>query len=195
MNSRILQERYPDVYREFFSANATVLSGCFSFSWGPRSLGNASNKLILKSCLPLRCSVGFQERTDDEISFVRAHMYSGEGAGFVSVPVEDIFPTISQILPLIRSYLDSQGKKKGYSIEILAEVGKGHALGFSGTFAAVLASALHLLTGVIREETLHAPNFYSTPQADAIFRLAWNIELVLRNGRTFGQTIMHTLHG
>ncbi len=35
MNSTELQKKFPDVYRDFFSKNDLVVSGCFSMSWGP----------------------------------------------------------------------------------------------------------------------------------------------------------------
>lgn len=68
MNSTQLQKDFPEVYRDFFSKNDLVASGCFSMSWGPRSIGHIFNKLILKSCLPIRCYVGIKERADGKIA-------------------------------------------------------------------------------------------------------------------------------
>ena len=69
MNSSELQKKFPEVYKDFFSKNDLVVSGCFSFPWGPRSVANAPHRLILKSCLPIRCYVGIKERNDDKIVF------------------------------------------------------------------------------------------------------------------------------
>lgn len=67
MNSIELQKKFPNTYRDFFSKNDLVASGCFSMSWGPRSIGHIFNKFILKSCLPIRCYVGMKERSDGKV--------------------------------------------------------------------------------------------------------------------------------
>lgn len=105
MNSTELQKKFPEVYRDFFSKNDLVMSGCFSFPWGPRSIGGIFNKLILKSCLPLRCYVGVKERNDGKIVFSDAKLFSSRENSFLSFPIDGIIKNIDTIIPPLQEFL------------------------------------------------------------------------------------------
>ena len=194
MNSTQLQKQFPEVYKDFFAKSDLVASGCFSMPWWPRSTG--VDQLILKSCLPIRCYVGLKERSDKKIVFEDIVMYASEERGFESIPASIIFKEIDRIFSPIQDFLSEKWIRKGYSISILSEVWKGHSLGFTGTMTTVLTTAFSLIVGEIDQALLHDhERFMSSQEKEAIFRRAWQWELILRKGRTLWQTIMHTLYG
>lgn len=196
MNSTELQKKFPEAYKEFFSKSDLVMSGCLSFPWGPRSTWDAQNRLILKSCLPVRCYIGIKERKDKNIVFEDLVMYTWSEKGFETIPTPIIFKEIDKIIVPIQDFLSEKWIWKGYSIYILSEIWKGHSLGLTGTFSTVLTAIFLLLSKDIPESILeNQKSFMFSKEKEQIFRLAWQWELLLRKGRTLWQTIMHTLYG
>lgn len=57
MNSTQLQKDFPEVYRDFFSKNDLVVSGCFSMSWGNEGVLHQSQYLTIGSKIPLKCYI------------------------------------------------------------------------------------------------------------------------------------------
>lgn len=95
-----------EIYREFFSKNDLVVSGCFSFPWGPRWVKNISNKFILKSCVPLRCYVGIRERKDEEITFETvANLFCTKSSHFEQISLQDILKDVEDLCVPLRNFL------------------------------------------------------------------------------------------
>ena len=103
MNSAELQKQFPEIYRDFFSKNDLVMSGCFSFPWGPRSIGNMSDQIILKSRIPLKCYVGLKKRKDNQIVFQEFLSYSPSNSNFSSGSLPMIQAHWNECLPVLSS--------------------------------------------------------------------------------------------
>lgn len=193
MNSTELQKRFPEIYRDFFSKNDLVVSGCFSFPWWSRSAGTMTDQLILKSRIPLKCYVWVKKRKDSNILFQDFLSYSPSKNSFSSSSLPMITKNWERIIPLLQELLDNTSE--WYDITVLSEIEKGHSFWFSGTFAAILSTVFHILSSNLTQETLRDyVAFCISSVFEKIFLLAWQIEFVLKDGNTIGQTIMTTLH-
>ena len=102
MNGKELQKKFPDVYKDFFSKNDLVVSGCFSFPWGARSAGIMSDQIILKSRIPLKCYIGLKKRKDNEIVFQDFSSYSPSNSAFSQAILPMISAHWEDVIGLLR---------------------------------------------------------------------------------------------
>lgn len=77
---------------------------------------------------------------------------------------------------------------------MLSEIEKGHSFGFSGTFSAILSVSFFIISKKLNHSIFKDySDFLESSLFDDIFRLAWEMEFILKNGNSIGQTIMATL--
>lgn len=123
-------------------------------------------------------------------------MYSGTTNNFQTLPIDGVIKNVDTLTSPLQEFVKNHWIRKGYTIQILSEIGKGHSLGFTGTFPAVLSALFHLLSEDITEADLSDyQNFLSSDGKDSIFQFSWKLGLYIRRWRTFGQTAMHTIYG
>ncbi|MFH1598092.1 MAG: hypothetical protein ABIB97_03390 [Patescibacteria group bacterium] len=194
MNSESLQEKLPDVYREFFSKSEVVCSTSGNFYWvGDHAVTYGGLSIVQK--LPLRARVGLEPTSDNKIVF---------GDWLFLVPSKGIFEkkdigrTIeSKISKLLKQEIASkigQDNYTGFKIHCLVEIPTECGLHSSGAIASSIALAIFIKFGLAREEEIAQwKNINSRQLAsdkknkfDAIFRLAWKIESVFHADASSG---------
>ncbi|MBP9780096.1 hypothetical protein KBD33_05770 [Candidatus Gracilibacteria bacterium] len=193
MNSTQLQKDFPEVYRDFFSKNDLVLSGCFSFPWGS-IIGERSNNILIKSKIPLKNFVGLKEKNKSGITYSNITIFDITRSDFEGHSLHELGIDVPKITSIIEEFLKENNFETGIEISGLSEISRGHSFGFAGTFFATLATGLFLFTGKINQKTLSEyDTFTHSTEFKEIFILAWRMELVAKLGNSIGQNVIHTL--
>ena len=165
MNSQKLKDKFPAVYRDFFSRCQKVVSAPHSFFWTGDFSGFYGGLTIL-SKLPLRFYIGLEEIekgsfeiNPEIISYIPANKK------FSKARLDDYL--IKELSYLMGEVL------KGYKIHFLTEITLGTSLGGLGAMSSCLAK----LTG-----------------KEKIFEAGWKIARELQRGRTSGATTFNAIY-
>lgn len=197
MNSRALQETYPDVYRAFFAQNDLVVSAPGSFYW----FGDHADRygeLGIKQKVPLRGYVGLRAIPGSSWFF---------GDGLQYVPSDNRFkklvrhtPRMIRVAELLTSEARRLGLQKNYCVTTITEIPVSCGMASWAGIAAALATALYLQSGRItiadieRWATTPAATLTSPGTAfDLIFRLAWKIEALHNADSSSGSAVFTAL--
>lgn len=196
MNSTELQKKFPEIYRDFFSKNDLVMSGCFSFPWGS-IIWDRSNNILIKSKIPLKTFVGIKEIKGKNINYRDITIYDIVKWDFSPHSLKDLGIDIAKISTIIQEFLTQNNYSAWLEISGLSEISRGHSFWFAGTFFATLATGLFILVWKIKIEEIKNDYeaFSRSREFREIFLLAWRMELVAKYGNTIGQNVMHTLQG
>lgn len=115
MNSAELQKKFPETYRDFFSKNDLVVSGCFSFPWGS-IIGDRSNNILIKSKIPLKTFVGIKGLKGKCINYRDIAMFNIVEAEFSSHSLEELGIDVSKISAIIQEFLLENNYSDGLDI-------------------------------------------------------------------------------
>lgn len=194
MNSTELQKKFPEVYKDFFSKNDLVVSGCFSMSWGNEWALHQSQYLTIGSKIPLKCYIWLKKRNDSEVVFEDIISFDFKNETVKSRPYGEIMKESLYIICAVKKFLKENQIEKGVSISILTEVPRGHSFGFSDTSSAILSTALYLFTWKTQPETLtHYEDFSKSSDYENIKNYAWELSLIARKNNTIGQHARYLL--
>lgn len=136
VNSDILKNRFPEVYRNFFGRCQIVASSSHSFLWSGEFAG-LYDGIVVSQKLPFRTYVGF-EHTPNHPTTLASDYCTFD-------PSEQTFTTRTLDHTLhtnLLSYLNkrtSEIKLHHIRVHILSEIPLGHSLGSNGALAAALA--------------------------------------------------------
>ncbi|MBU1148712.1 hypothetical protein KKI23_01340 [Patescibacteria group bacterium] len=194
MNSQNLQEKMPEVYREFFSKSEIVTSSSGNFYWvGDHAVTYGGLRIVQK--LPLKAFVGLESLSENIIEF---------GDWLFIIPSKSIFEN-KDIGQIVKNKLAAVIKKEilklipsdqfsGFKIHALVEVPTECGLHSSGAISASLALAIFIKYGLATEKeinnwkNINSRQLIKDPQYkfDPIFRLAWKIESVFHADASSG---------
>jgi len=200
MNSRNLQEKFPEVYKDFFSDSSIVVSASGSFFWSGEYAAMYGG-LALVQKIPLRVYIGITPISGRKIKGGKKLLFVPSKNKFEDF--EKVFGYLTAHLKLFdflnQQLLELYGKQdvSGFRLNFLFEVPPGSGLNSSGAFSAALATALNRLTGkLIPEEVANWQNYNAThlitkPELkfDKIFRLAWKIESIFHADSSSGACV------
>ncbi|MDD5376886.1 MAG: hypothetical protein PHH16_02090 [Candidatus Gracilibacteria bacterium] len=193
MNSTQLQKNFPEVYRDFFSKNDLVVSGCFSMSWGNEGILHQSKYVLTRSKIPLKCYIGLKKNTNKKIEFTDVVFFNNLKKSVESISYGKVIKEEDMIREKIQKFLTENGKIEGVTISILSEIPRGHSFGFSDTSFAILSTALYLFYGKTESEALkNYSEFEQGTQIREILKFAWSLSLISRYGNTISQAIRST---
>ena len=194
MNTKSLQNSFPEIYKDFFVNNDIIISGCFSFLWGASWIWHRSNYLRLKSKIPLKCYIGINKISEKKIIIKNSIFYNIINNKFDEIDINNVNKKTSKILKLLEKTIYSSDFKWWIEISILSEASRWHGFGFTWTFWATLSVATYLLTwSISQEKLLDYNNFIKTKEFDEIFRLAWKMEYSTKYGNSIWDNAMNTL--
>lgn len=193
-NSRALQERFPDTYREFFSLCPLVVSAPRGFWWSGE-YSELFGGVAITQKIPLRVYVGIEAIRQNTVEIGSYRSYSMRRQEFTErrlAPAKErrCIAFLSKTLPAL---LQAE-RFEGCRIHILSELSFEHGLFSIGSFTAALSTALYLYYGLLEPATLDAWVTRPTPELRndpatrfaAIHRLAWKLETVLDTERSSG---------
>ena len=187
MNSKSLQEHFPDVYRAFFSRSVIVISTTRMFTWAGE-YSEMFGGLNIMQKLPLRIYIGLEPINTKKIKIGLFKTFTPYRSIFSDTVFNDLIE--QELAKFIYSLLPDigyRGNPKGFIINILTELPLECGLGSVGSLAAALTSALFLYFGQVSPEMIKNWSNYSTQQLinnpklkfQIIHRMAWEMEGVL----------------
>lgn len=197
MNSAALQERFPEVYREFFARCEVVASAPSSFRWAGEYAA-PYGEVAVRQNLPLRAYVGFEpiDREGMELGN-RLHL----------IPSQQRFEAKvrgaqrgAAALKLLSEEAAKRGWRGGYRVHSLSEVPSGSGLASSASFSAALATAFRVVSGQLTlaevERWASAPVASLTEPGsafDTTFRLGWKFECIYHANASSGSGVFTAL--
>lgn len=194
MNSAELQKKFPEVYRDFFSKNDLVVSGCFSMSWWNEGALHQSQYLTIGSKIPLKCYVWLKKRNDSEIIFENIISFDFKNEIMKAHPYSEIMKESPHIISAVKKFFIENQIEKWVSISILTEVPRGHSFGFSDTSSTILSSALYIFAWKIQPSIFgDYGDFLQSTDCENIRNYAWELSLIARKNNTIGQHARYLL--
>ena len=199
MNSKSLQEKFPEVYREFFSKCPIVVSvpGCFFWS-GEYSV--LFGGLAIKQNIPIRVYVGLEPNRRDNFEM-------GESITFA--PSSSCFESWNRFTPDVKNklvgFLNGEARKlwpstrTGFKINTLSEIPPGCGLSLEGGFPTALTAAIFLASDLISPAVVNRWNQLPVYQLsadkdfDRLLRAAWKVDFVFRSAFASGAPIFFPL--
>lgn len=187
MNSKSLQEHFPEVYRELFSHSVIVTSAGRMFTWAGEYAEMFGGLNIMQK-LPLRIHIGLEPINRSEIKIGLFKTFFPSKSCFI----DSVFNNLAEkeLANFLYDILPDFGYKKnpqGFLIHIVSELPIECGLGSVGTLAGALSVALFLLLDKISLKVINSWPRYTAQELinnhnlgfQTIHRLAWKIEAVL----------------
>jgi len=198
MNSASLQEKFPEVYREFFSKCPIVVSAPGNFFWAGE-YGAFFGGLAIKQKVPLRVYVGLEPislpvfEMGEMLHFIPSHTC------FERWPSSVIKK--EGLISVLDGWLKSQkiSQETGFRINVLSEFPPGCGLSSSGAGSVALAVAAFLYYNllpyqkIIHWRQLPVCELPFDKDFDQVFRTAWKIESLYHAGFSSGASCFTSL--
>ena len=194
MNSKSLQEHFPQVYRDFFSKCPIAVSAPGSFIWSGE-YASIFGGFSITQLLPCRVYVGIEPRSTTEMANGLYLVFNPSLGKFESHPYDPLIRAeIFKLLKVEIKKIAIKSKYQGFVLHILSEVPTERGLNTSGAISAALATALHLTyqknskpEEIKKWLSLSLSDLTRNHLFDQIFRLAWKIESIYHAGVTSGR--------
>lgn len=198
INSISLRQNFPSYYQDLFSSCQIVVSTSDSLFWAGEYARFFGGLTILQK-LPTKNLVGLEIINEPKICFAeKLYGFVPSRNSFEHVPFDPAKD--ERLLAFLQRYwpkLDIEGKIKGFKIHILSESHCGGGLGTTGVYLSCLAAGMYLLAGKVTLEEINKWQICSTAELinspkhinfRNIFRLAWRLTAVCRDGYSSGAT-------
>jgi len=191
-NSKAIKEAFPEVYKDFFSICATVISAPGNFLWAG-NYGLLSGSLGVTQNLPLRVYVGLEETCGGQVIFGKCFVFDSQEHKFIDYKMnQTIKEEVSLFLEEEFKKILTQRKFKGLKIHLLSEMPIGYGVNASGALAAALVSAAFLHYQLLAPSELINFSISQTEKLiknnlfNRLFRFAWKLESIFHGGLTSG---------
>jgi len=191
-NTATLQERFPEIYTEFFAKSNIACSASSSFYWVGELAVLFGGPAIMQK-LPLRAYTGleFVDRPEIKLAPYFAYEPSSQQFARTNWPAYES----GRMLEFINQEFAVKKNKSsaGICIHVLNETPPSRGLNSSGAFAASLAAVLHMWVGELTSKDIDKWTKYTSTEnlmADKKFRLvaatAWKIENIYHSDAASG---------
>jgi len=198
MNSKSLQAKFPEVYREFFSKCPIVVSAPGNFFWSGE-YGALFGGLAVKQNVPIRVYVGLEPLNLPILEIGEVLQFVPSRTCFEPW----LFPIIKKngLISLLDDWLKNQqiSEKTGFRINFLSEFPIGCGLSASGAASAGLATVIFLYYKLLSPQKIihwsRAPvcELPLDKDFDQIFRIAWKIASIFHGGISSGASCFTSL--
>ena len=197
INSARLRQNYPALYQELFSSCQVVVSAADSFFWSgeyARSFGG----LTIQQKLPTKTILGLEFLNEKKFCFADLSSFNPTKMAFEQRSFGFVKET--RLINFLKEYwptLDPQGRIKGFRIHVISESRCGDGLGKTGLLVSCLSACMLLAANRVSTDEI---NNWSNATVDqllndkkyssfsTIFRLAWRLGAINRNGNAAGST-------
>lgn len=194
MNSKSLQEAFPEVYRDFFSKCPIVVSAPASFIWSGE-YASIFGGFSINQLLPARIYIGLTPVSFEEITSGTYKVFNPSLQRFED-HVHNSFIR-NKIITLMKkeiAKITKKDKNNGFILHVLSEAPLERGLNISGATAAALSLGFNLLyrcdlgcQDVKNWETLTLPELINEKMFDRVFRLSWKLESIYHAGVASGR--------
>lgn len=188
MNSASLQEKFPAIYREFFSQCPLVVSAPGNFFWsGEYSV--LYGGLGIKQNIPLRVYVGL-EPGGTEIKFGSTKIFVPSKSKFEER--ETLAIMSDKVLNFLKQECSFLPKNRGFKINTIYEVPPGCGLAASSAFSSALAATIKIycdkrnLPQIQQIQKMPVKNRLADSLFNEIFRLAWKLDSLFHTDSSSG---------
>lgn len=205
VNSKTISQNFSSYYREFFSECEIVISSADSFFWTGEYVRFYGGLTVFQK-LPTKVYVGLEITPETKVFFAeKLFGYSPHQNDFINILFE---PAKEQrLINFLNEYIKTffvKGRKTGFKIHILSESHCSGGLGSTGVIMACLAAAILILyhkikpsdLEKIKKTPLQAQIQDTNSEFNQIFRFAWRLTAIAREGKSSGATsfgaMLHT---
>lgn len=196
MNSTALQKQFPEVYRDFFSKNDLVVSGCFSMPWWNEGIIHQSKYAITRSKIPLKCYIWIKKSSNKKIEFSDVTFFDSPKNASELFDYGKIIKEKVVIEKILQERFIKNDDSNWVVISMLSEIPRWHSFGFSDTSFAILSSALSIFYWELDIKILEDYKiFEASKQFEEIANFGWKLSLISRYWNTISQNIRSTLSG
>lgn len=198
LNSHILKEQFPQVYREFFSKCQIVISAPHFFTWSEEYVGYWGGIMALQK-IPFRIYVGLEEislsQSQPAVSFSNScYSYSLSKNKFQKDQYDS--SSAQRIIQFLEKQLQEDNHQT-LKIHILSEMPLGGS-GSESAFCSALSYCIHLRERIIPSEeiktwqtkTISDLKEIKNSRFNKIFRNAWQMLAAFRDKETSGATVL-----
>ncbi len=156
MNSKALQQVYPDIYRHLFSQCPLVLSAPLGFYWVEHPTAHY-NGVMLRQKLPTKVFLGIEFTQKSTIEFGSLQYFSNSRQTFSFENINNYWPNRIEFFDyLTKRFKKVVLEKKGICFHILVEDNLySYPIGVQGVISALIASALLLLSNELNINQIH----------------------------------------
>ncbi len=203
MNSKSLQAKFPEIYRDFFSKCPIVVSAPASFFW-TGEFGALYGGLAIKQNLPFRIYVGLEPLTTPIFEIGKILHFAPSRGRFEPWSLPDVKQ--NKLFDFLDNWLKNQNinKETGFRINILGEFLPGSGFSASHAFSSApsaLATAFYLYYNLLPYQKI--THWSQIPichlsldkDFDQVFRTAWKIWSILHTGFSSGASCFASLAG
>lgn len=187
MNTQSLQDKFPEVYRDFYARNDLVVSWCFILPWVREAWTYSKSFFRFKTSLPLKCYVWINKRNDKNIVFSWVNFFDISNKKFEKIDYLKVNKEEEKIIDILKKELLKLGFTSWLDIEILSETARWHWLWFSGVSSALLSYWIYFLSKESLQEDLLNTYFKE------IFSFSWKLDFISRYWDTYGHNSIFTL--
>lgn len=187
MNSASLQEKFPEVYREFFSKCPVVVSAPGDFFWAGE-YAMYYGGLTIAQHVPLRTYVGIKPNTLNRLRMIDYKNYIPSKEKFETLSLESLNLThFTEFLNQEKEKL-FPGKNIGFDFYALSETPIWCGLNPSGALSVCLATLYYLSMGKIsfkdvkRWSSIASADLHHNKECNQIIRLAWKLDSEIHDG-------------
>lgn len=201
LNSQILKQKFPQVYRDFFAKCQLVVSCPHYFTWAGEYVGYFGGMMVLQK-IPFRIYLGLEvsgAKPQERITFDRASKsYSLTRNKFLQDLPDHL--CLSRLTEFINHYPLSLDKKQNIKVHFLSEM-PFDSSGSAGALCSALSAALCLTNKKIKttdiakwnKQGFGEKNNQNDRRFNLIFRLAWKMLSAYRGRETSGATVFSPL--
>ncbi|MFH0912311.1 MAG: hypothetical protein V1807_01495 [Patescibacteria group bacterium] len=183
MNTKEIQQKFPQVFQELFSKCSIVASAPGDFFWAGEH-GILYGGLGIVQHIPLRSYVGFKSNADNCIRLVEIKTYGPSRLEFENINFDIYdFSQMNELLTAEKNKITS--KDVGFDIYGISELPISCGLNASGAFSAALATVFFVSLGELTPNEVCgwqkvAPSkLCLDSKFNKVFRLAWKINSIL----------------
>ncbi|EKE27827.1 MAG: hypothetical protein ACD_3C00145G0013 [uncultured bacterium (gcode 4)] len=195
MNTESLQENFSNVYRNFYSRNDLVLSGCFNIPWWSSSLWHRSNHLRIRSKIPLKCYIWIKKTKNRDVKIKDVIFYNIVKKNFEAYNFIKVNKEADKVIRLLSEIITKKDLDGWIEIEILSETTRWHSLWFSWTSFSLIVAAIYILSWKLSiNELKDYENFITSDIFKNIFIESWKLDFISRYWNTIWENILNTLY-
>lgn len=192
MHSETLQQRFPEIYQDFFAKCSTVVSAPGSFFWSAGLAVMYGGAGIMQK-IPLRAYIGIERDNGKTLRYGEYICYAPHQQQFEFTHHTKIFEMkYLKLLNELRKSLPAQISGK---IHILSEIPFGAGLNLSAAINISLSVLLGLESGFLDPQKLESLISSKTPDIirdqvfDKLFRMSWKLEANTDEGASSGAAV------